>query len=80
MLVQKKSIDRQKISVAATRELGQGVGTRHSAPRALDLLTLDLLAPGILSLASRRRPDGEIRLIDLERRARFSRPTPDGGA
>ena len=75
MLVQKKSIDRQKISVAATREFGRGGGVRHSAPRALDLL-----APGMLSPSSMRRPEGEIRLIDLERRARFSRPASDGGA
>ncbi len=75
MLVQKKSIERQNILVAATREFGRGGGVRHSAPRALDLL-----APVILPSLSRRRRDGEIRLIDLERRARFSRSTPDSGA
>ena len=72
MLCKKKSIHHQNIVVSAARDLVRGVEPRGTAHHALEVL-----APGILAPAPRRRVDGGVRLIDLERRARFSRPLPE---
>jgi hypothetical protein len=72
MLCKKKSIHHQNIVVAATRDLVRGVESRETTHHAREVL-----APGILAPAPRRRLGGEIRLIDLERRARFARLSPE---
>jgi|GEM_PF-5661480 hypothetical protein len=69
----KKSLDRhQVIVVAVTRDHASDAGSRNLAH-----YTREILAPGSLMSGSRRRPDGAIKLIDLERRARFARLSPE---
>ncbi len=63
MLCKKKSLHDQNIVALTARDLVRGVEPRETVHYALEAL-----AP-----APRRRLDGGVRLIDLERRARFSR-------
>lgn len=72
MLCKKKSIHHQNNVVAATRDLVRGIESRETTHHAREVL-----GPGILTPAPRRRLDGEIRLINLERRARFARLSPE---
>lgn len=69
----KKSLDRHQVIVAAaTRDHMPDPGSRNLAH-----CTREILAQGSLTSGPRRRPDGAIRPIDLERRARFARLLPE---
>lgn len=72
MPYKKKSIHHQNIVVVAARDLVRGAESWRVTHRTLEALPQDILAstPG-------RRLDGGIKLIDLERRARFARLTPE---
>ena len=68
MPCEKKSIHHQNIVVAAARDLVRG-----AEPWRVTHRRLEVLAPDILASTPGRRLDGGIKLIDLERRARFAR-------
>jgi len=68
MLCKKRSIHHHNSVVAAARDLVRGAVSPDVTSR-----TQEALAPGIRAPLSGRRLDAGIRLIDLERRARFAR-------
>ncbi len=65
----KKFIQGQNIAVVATHECVHGVETLQSLACKPDIQTTGFVRP-----SPGRRIGGKIRLIDLERRASFSRP------
>jgi hypothetical protein len=69
MPCKKKSIHHQNIVVAAARDLVR----RGAESWRVTHRTLEVLPPDILASTPGRRLDGGIKLIDLERRARFAR-------
>ena len=68
MPCKKKSIHHQNLVVTAARDLVRGAESWRATHR-----TLEVLPPDILASTPGRRLDGGIKLIDLERRARFAR-------